>query len=249
VGLSSAFIKLARAGRLRSAAKPSTCAQLRQVLSELVANRASTTGSFELVRSWNQDSPGSILFFMSDVTRILQQIDRGDPTASKELLPLVYDELRKLAAARLANEKPGQTLQPTALVHEAFLRLIGGDAEQNWDSSGHFFAAAAEAMRRILVEQARRKQSLRSGGKHNRVELPDVAAEEPADSTDLVALDDALKKLEDLHPRKAQLVKLRFFAGLTIERAAEALAIATSTADADWAFAKGWLKLEMRKRE
>lgn len=186
---------------------------------------------------------------MSDVTQILQLIEQGDSVASQQLLPLVYDELRKLAAARLANEKPGQTLQPTALVHEAFLRLVGGDVEQNWDSSGHFFAAAAEAMRRILVEQARRKQSLKAGGDHNRVELSEVAADEPAESTDLVELDDALRKLEDVYPRKAQLVKLRFFAGLTIERAANALGIATSTADADWAFAKGWLKLEMRKRE
>ena len=187
---------------------------------------------------------------MTDVTQILSKIEQGDSAAAAQLLPLVYGELRKLAAAKLAHEQPGQTLQATALVHEAYLRLVGGgEAQQNWDSRGHFFGAAAEAMRRILVEQARRKRSLKGGGEHNRVEMSDVAAEMTSDSTDLVELDSALKKFEEVHPRKAQLVKLRFFGGLTIDRAADALGVATSTADADWAFAKGWLKVEMRKSE
>lgn len=186
-----------------------------------------------------------ILVMMSDVTRILTEIENGDPSAVDQLLPLVYDELRRLAASRLNNEKPGQTLQATALVHEAYVRLVNGDEDAQWNSRGHFFAAAAEAMRRILVEQARRKKRLKAGGHLNRVALTDV---EPATSQnlDLVALDEALAELETRHPRKAKLVKLRYFAGLTIQQAADVAGIATSTADADWAFAKSWLKRHLR---
>jgi RNA polymerase sigma factor (TIGR02999 family) len=182
---------------------------------------------------------------MNDVTRILSAIEDGDPSAAEQLLPLVYDELRKLAAQRLAQEKAGQTLEATALVHEAYLRLVDGDKAQHWNSRGHFFAAAAEAMRRILVEQARRKRSLKAGGNRRRL---DLAALEPAvggPDLDLLALDDALQQLARRDPRKGELVKLRFFAGLTIEQAARALGIAPSTADEDWAYARSWLRLAM----
>lgn len=182
---------------------------------------------------------------MSDVTHILSAIEQGDPQASEQLLPLVYDELRKLAAQRLAQEKPGQTLQATALVHEAYLRLIGDGAEQDWNSRGHFFAAAAEAMRRILIEQARRKRSSKGGGKLQRMELDEAQLVIPSPNVDLIALDEALNKLADHDSRKAEIVKLRFFAGLTIRQAAAALGIAESTADADWAYAKSWLRVEL----
>ncbi len=184
---------------------------------------------------------------MTNVTQILSQIEQGDPSAAEQLLPLVYDELRKLAAARLALEKPGQTLQATALVNEAYIRLVGAENPQQWDSRGHFFAAAAEAMRRILVEQARRKKTLRSGGGRQRISLSVVEPESSPGEVDLLGLDEALDKLATSHPRKAQLVKLRYFAGLTIAQAAETLKIATSTADADWTYAKGWLRLELEK--
>lgn len=183
---------------------------------------------------------------VSDVTRILEAIDRGDPRAAEQLLPLVYEELRKLAAAKLAHEKPGQTLQATALVHEAYLRLVAGASPPEWSGRGHFFAAAAEAMRRILIEQARRKRTLKVGGARERDELTDVAQEPAGDPLDLLALDEALQKLERQNPRKAQLVKLRYFAGLTIEQAAQALGVAPSTVNADWVYAKSWLRLEMR---
>jgi RNA polymerase sigma factor (TIGR02999 family) len=189
---------------------------------------------------------------MSEVTHILSQIESGDPAAAEQLLPLVYDELRKLAAAKLSNEKPGQTLQATALVHEAYLRLMGkpgvsGERESPdaWDSRGHFFAAAAEAMRRILVEQARRKASLKQGGHLQRNDLDACEIEAPQRTIDLIALDEALARLEALDRRKAELVKLRYFAGLTIQEAATALGIADSTAAADWAYAKSWLRLEL----
>jgi len=183
---------------------------------------------------------------MSDVTRMLSQIESGDPSAAEQLLPLVYDELRKLAAARLAQEKPGQTLQATELVHEAYLRLVEkGEREQSWDSRGHFFSAAAEAMRRILVEQARRKVTIKAGGQVRRVELSHVELAGEAPTLDLIALDEALKKLEAKDPRKAQLVKLRFFAGLTSPQAAANLGVAPSTADLDWAYARCWLRAEM----
>ncbi len=182
---------------------------------------------------------------MNDVTHILSAIEQGDPAAAEQLLPLVYDELRKLAAQRLAREKPGQTLQATALVHEAYLKLVGPEAAPHWNGRGHFFGAAAEAMRRILVDNARRKASARAGGGLERVDLAEVdsAAEDP--SVDLLALDDALDRLQALDRRKADLVKLRFFAGLTNAQAAEALGISSSTADNDWAYARSWLRLAM----
>jgi RNA polymerase sigma factor (TIGR02999 family) len=181
---------------------------------------------------------------MTDVTQILSQIESGDPTAAAQLLPLVYEELRKLAAAKLSCEKPGQTLQATALVHEAYVRLVDRENVRAWNSKGHFFAAAAEAMRRILVDNARRKQSIKGGGEHARIELDDhlVTTDRPID---LIALDEAMDKLAMQDSRKAELVKLRFFGGLSIREAAVALEISESTADADWAFAKAWLKLQM----
>jgi RNA polymerase sigma factor (TIGR02999 family) len=179
---------------------------------------------------------------MSEVTRILSAIDQGDPHAAEQLLPLVYDELRKLAAVKLAAEQSGQTLQPTALVHEAYLRLVEPDRpDQQWNSKGHFFAAAAEAMRRILVENARRKHRHKRGGGRARIALDglDVAAPETAD--ELVALDEALTQLAAADPQAAQLVKLRYFAGLTIKQAAEVLGISSRSADFLWAYAKAWL--------
>ena len=186
---------------------------------------------------------------MSDVTHILSAIAQGDPHAAEQLLPLVYDELRKLAAQRLAQEKPGQTLQATALVHEAYLRLVDADKADNWNSRGHFFAAAAEAMRRILVEKARRKQRLRHGGEvHIRpLEEHEPAIAAPVEGIDLLALSDALDRLEAASPRRAQLVKLRYFAGFTLPEVAQMLAISQSTAEADWTYAKTWLKREMEK--
>ena len=181
---------------------------------------------------------------MSEVTLILSGIEAGDPHAGERLLPLVYDELRKLAAQKLAQENPGQTLQATALVHEAYLRLVDVEQAQHWDSRGHFFAAAAEAMRRILVENSRHKKSAKGGGQLQRVELHERLAV-PGEDVDLIALDEALDKLAKLDARKAQLVKLRFFAGLTLREAADALGIAESTADADWAYAKSWLRVEL----
>jgi RNA polymerase sigma factor (TIGR02999 family) len=182
---------------------------------------------------------------MNDVTRILSAIEQGDPSAAEELLPLVYEELRKLAARELSQEKPGQTLQATALVHEAYLRLVDVETTQHWDSRGHFFSAAAESMRRILIDQARRKETKKAGGQNQRVEL---SAAEPAldgPTLDLLALDEALQKLEAKDPRKAELIKLRFFAGLSNQQAADVLGIAASTADLDWAYAKCWLRIEM----
>jgi len=182
---------------------------------------------------------------MSDITQILTRIELGDAAASSELLPLVYDELRTLAAARMQQETPGQTLQATALVHEAYVRLVDSSDTQTWNGRGHFFAAAAEAMRRILVERARQKASLKGGANHRRVEMLDFEQPERAPALDLIALDDALQKLHSLDSRKAELVKLRFFAGLTIQDAAKVLGISSSTADNDWAYAKCWLRVEM----
>jgi DNA-directed RNA polymerase specialized sigma24 family protein len=205
---------------------------------------------------------------MSDVTRILSQIHSGDPAAAEQLLPLVYDELRKLAAAKLANEKPGQTLQATALVHEAYLRLVGeaekpevrsqkSEAKQptsdlrrltsdGWDSRGHFFAAAAEAMRRILVETARRKSCERHGGKLARceAELEELAKAEITDPLMVLAVHEAIDRLAQRSPRKAQLVKLRYFLGCTISEAAEILGVAAATAEEDWTYARAWLRRE-----
>jgi RNA polymerase sigma factor (TIGR02999 family) len=184
---------------------------------------------------------------MSEVTRILCAIEEGDPHAAEQLLPLVYDELRKLAAEKLAQEKPGQTLQATALVHEVYLRLVDVEEAQHWNSRGHFFAAAAEAIRRILVEQARRKLADKHGGGRLRVDLPeDLAAPAPR-RDDLVALDEALSRLERHEPDAARLVKLRYFAGLSHQEAAEALGISRGAADRLWALARAWLFRELSK--
>jgi RNA polymerase sigma factor (TIGR02999 family) len=182
---------------------------------------------------------------MSEVTRILSAIEQGDPHAAAQLLPLVYDELRQLAAQKLAREAPGQTLQATALVHEAYLRLVDVARVAHWDSRGHFFAAAGEAMRRILVENARRKRRLKRGGDQQRVDLDDVAIVAAGPSDDVLALDEALTKLAQKHPARAELVKLRFFAGLTMSEAAKVLGISTSTADRYWTYARAWLYREI----
>ena len=182
---------------------------------------------------------------MDAITQVLHAIEQGDPHAAEQLLPLVYDELRTLAAQRMAQEAPGQTLQATALVHEAYLRLVDTNTPQSWDSRSHFFAAAAEGMRRILVERARHKQSLKAGGDRHRIELADVEPAVASSDDDLLALHEALDKLEAQDKRKADLVKLRFFAGLTNEQAARALGISSSTADNAWAYARSWLRLEI----
>jgi len=183
---------------------------------------------------------------VSDVTRILSQIEQGDPQAAEQLLPLVYEELRKLAAVKLSQEKPGQTLQATALVHEAYLRLVDHTTPQEWENRRHFFGAAAESMRRILVEHFRQKKSLKRGGHLDRVELNDIEpAILPLACDDVLALNDALQKLELLYPRQAAITKLRFFAGLSVAEAAEALEVSVATAENDWAYARSWLRLEM----
>ncbi len=180
---------------------------------------------------------------MNDVTHILSAIERGDPEAADQLLPLVYDELRRLAARRLAHERPGQTLQATALVHEAYARLVGSGQPPRWEGCGHFFAAAAEAMRRILIDRARHKQTRKAGGGRRRLDLDDIEPALEDDGDRLLALDEALRQLEAEDPRKAELVKLRFFAGLTAEQAAAALGVSTSTAEKDWAYARSWLRV------
>jgi RNA polymerase sigma factor (TIGR02999 family) len=202
---------------------------------------------------WHRPADRITLRNMTDVTRLLEAIQQGQPQAADALLPLVYDELRKLAAAKLVQEKPGQTLQATALVHEAYLRLVGdrekGKADQFWNGRGHFFAAAAEAMRRILIEQARRKRALKAGGERQRLDAEQIAelADEPStEALDILALDEALKKLERKNPRQAELIKLRYFAGLTLQEAADAMGLAVSTVSADWVYAKSWLRLEMQ---
>jgi len=182
---------------------------------------------------------------MHDFTQILSQIEAGDPIAADKLLPLVYDELRKLAAARLAHENPGQTLQATSLVHEAYLRLVGSGAERTFDHRGHFFAAAAEAMRRILVEKARHKKSLKAGGQQKRVELASIDADNKGRGPEILALNEALERLEIEDPRAAELVKLRYFVGMTILETAAVLGISAATAKKDWAYAKTWLRAEM----
>jgi RNA polymerase sigma factor (TIGR02999 family) len=184
---------------------------------------------------------------MSDVTRILSAIEQGDPKAAAQLLPLVYQELRTLAAQKLAQEKPGQTLQATALVHEAYLRLVGPADDHRWENRGHFFAAAAEAMRRILVEAARRRQADKHGGGRVRVELPADLPAPAARPDDLVALDEALSRLERHDPAAARLVKLRYFAGLSHQDAAAALGISRGTADRLWALARAWLFRQLSK--
>jgi RNA polymerase sigma factor (TIGR02999 family) len=181
---------------------------------------------------------------MSDVTRILSAIEQGDPHAPEQLLPLVYAELRKLAAQKMAQEKPGQTLDATALVHEAYLRLVGA-GESEWDNRGHFFSAAAEAMRRILIEQARRKQRVRHGGGRKRLELDEACSVVLAPAADLFALDDALTRLSVRDPVRAELVKLHFFVGLTMAEAARILGMSLSTAERNWRFARAWLFAEL----
>jgi RNA polymerase sigma factor (TIGR02999 family) len=189
----------------------------------------------------------AILIAMSDVTQILNAIEQGDPHATEQLLPLVYDELRKLAAQKMTQETPGQTLQATGLVHEAYLRLVDVKQAQQWNSRGHFFTAAAEAIRRILIDQARRKQSHRRGGGRRRedIEHVEIAAAEP--SLDVLAVNEALERFEQVDPLKARLVKLRYFAGLTIPEAADALGISSTTADRHWAYARAWLHAELKK--
>jgi RNA polymerase sigma factor (TIGR02999 family) len=184
---------------------------------------------------------------MNDVTRILSAMEQGDPDAAEQLLPLVYEELRKLAAQRLANEKPGQTLQATALVHDAYLRLVDVDRAQQWNSRGHFFGAAAEAMRRILVERARRKRRIRHGGDLRRVDLVDAEAAAPADDEQILLLDEALTRLAAARPQAVELVKLHFFAGLTLEESAPVLALSPRTTRRLWAFARAWLRRDMER--
>ena len=183
---------------------------------------------------------------MSDVTQILSQLEAGDSSAAERLLPLVYDELRKLAAAKMAQENPGQTLQATALVHEAYLKLVDVGRVPPWDSRGHFFAAAAEAMRRILVDQARKKATEKRGGDCQRVPLEGIADELNLSLDDFLDLDDALTRLEESDPQAAQLVKLRLFAGLSVEDAAKSLGVSARTAYRDWTFAQAWLLRELR---
>jgi RNA polymerase sigma factor (TIGR02999 family) len=193
----------------------------------------------------NCASFGLFLPFVDDITYLLNAVEQGDPGAASQLLPLVYEELRSLAAQRLAHDKPGQTLEATGLVHEAYLRLVGSDAQQHWNSRGHFFAAAAQAMRRILVENARRKKSLKHGGDRDRQDLQgdDVAAPEP--SEDLLALDEALNKLAEGNKQAAELVQLRYFAGLTLPEAAQMLGISPRSAGRLWAYARAWLRREI----
>ncbi|MBW8039674.1 MAG: sigma-70 family RNA polymerase sigma factor [Planctomycetes bacterium] len=183
---------------------------------------------------------------MNDVTRILNAFEKGDIRDVDKLLPLVYEELRLLAAQKLSQERPGQTLQATALVHEAYIRLVGSEA-QDWENRGHFFKAAAEAMRRILIENARRKKSLKRGGEHLKVDLDSAAAAIEEKSDELIALDEALTKLEVEDSLKAELVKLRFFAGLSIDQAAKVLQISRSTAIRHWSFARAWLFHNIKK--
>jgi RNA polymerase sigma factor (TIGR02999 family) len=182
---------------------------------------------------------------MSDVTRILSAIEQGDPAAAEQLLPLVYDELRRLAAQKLAHEPPGQTLQATALVHEAYVRLVGADKAQTWDSRGHFFAAAAEAMRRILIDSARRKKSHKHGGVGKRVELEHIDMASLSSPDEYLVFDDALAKLAREDPDAAQLVKLRYFAGLSVEEAAELTGLSRTSAYERWAYARAWLHCEL----
>jgi RNA polymerase sigma factor (TIGR02999 family) len=184
---------------------------------------------------------------LNEVTRVLSAIHQGDPQAAEQLLPLVYDELRKLAARKLAEEKPGQTLDATALVHEAYVRLVDTDKNQHWNGRGHFFAAAAEAMRRILVEQARRKRADKHGGGRVRTDLPEDLARPEGRTEDVVALDEALTRLERHDPDAARLVKLRYFAGLSHQDAAEALGISRGAADRLWALGRAWLFRQLSK--
>jgi RNA polymerase sigma factor (TIGR02999 family) len=181
------------------------------------------------------------MFSMTDVTRILNAIEQGDPSASDKLLPLVYEELRVLARQRLANEKPGQTLQATALVHEAYLRLVGKDNDQSWDNRGHFFAAAAEAMRRVLIKRAEEKSAQKRGGDRKRIDLDSVTAALDTPAAELLELSDALNALDEVDLEAAKLIKLRFFAGLSLKEAASSLGMPVRTADRRWAYGRAWL--------
>jgi RNA polymerase sigma factor (TIGR02999 family) len=207
-------------------------------------------GGLERLSGYNRRCPNArrTVGIMSGVTQILERIEAGDGQAAEQLLPLVYDELRKLAAARMAQEAPGQTLQATALVHEAYLRLVDTDKAQHWDSRGHFFAAAAEAMRRILVDRARRKRSRRHGGGFERLDLleRDLAVEAPDDS--ILRLDAALTELAKVRPQAAQLVNLRFFAGLTMDQTASVVGVSSRTARRLWVYAQAWLRREIESR-
>jgi RNA polymerase sigma factor (TIGR02999 family) len=185
---------------------------------------------------------------MTAASQLFEAAAAGDPRATAELLPLVYSELRKLAKSQLATERADHTLQPTALVHEVYLRLIGDGPSENWSGRGHFFGAAAEAMRRILVESARRKKSLKRGGGRERLDVDDVPIVAPAPSDELLALDEAIKKLGEEHPRKAELIKLRYFAGLNIDEAARILGISPATAKRDWNYARAWLFHEISRK-
>lgn len=182
-----------------------------------------------------------------ELTRILSAIDQGDSHAAEQLLPLVYDELRRLAAQKLAHEAPGQTLQATALVHDAYVRLVDVDQVQHWNSRGHFFAAAAEAMRRILIDQARQKQTQRRGGGRARQDLDHLAIAAAEPSLDVLAVNESLERFEKVDPLKAHLVKLRYFAGLTVPQAADALGISATTADRYWSYARAWLHADLKK--
>jgi RNA polymerase sigma factor (TIGR02999 family) len=186
---------------------------------------------------------------MTDVTQILRRIEQGDAVAAEQLLPLVYDELRKLAVLKMAQESPGQTLQATALVHEAYLRLVDVDQPQHWDGRGHFFAAAAESMRRILVENARRKGRVKHGGELDRIDIDSVPVIAPQIHEDLVALDEALDRLKVIDPEAVELVHLRYFVGLSGAEAAEMMGISTRTAERVWAFGKAWLRREIAGSE
>lgn len=196
-----------------------------------------------------QDFVGSGQAIMNDVTRILNQIQDHGAGASEDLLPLVYDELRRLAAARLANEKPGQTLQATALVHEAYLRLVGGDEDQSWDSRGHFFSAAAEAMRRLLVERYRAKATQKRGGGFDRVELYDADGGQVEHTFDTLALDEAIGQLAEEDPDTANLVKLRIFAGLSVVDAGNALGIPRTSAFRTWTYGQTWLRMRLANED
>ncbi|MEO2034129.1 MAG: ECF-type sigma factor [Planctomycetaceae bacterium] len=186
---------------------------------------------------------------MPDVTQILHQIESGDPSAAENLLPLVYEELRRLAAQKMAHEKPGQTLQATALVHDAWLRLVDVEKAQHWNSRGHFFSAAAEAMRRILVEKARRQRRLKRGGDLHHVDMAEIEMTISGPSTDVLALDEALTRLGEIKPQIADLVKLRYFAGLSEEQAAQALEMSIATAQRHWTYARAWLYRELNPDE
>jgi len=192
-------------------------------------------------------APGCTRQAMSEVTRLLEAIERGDSAAAQDLLPLVYDELRGLAAYKMAHEPPGQTLQPTALVHEAWLRLAGGESSQRWQNRAHFFAAAAEAMRRILIDNARRKHALRHGGGQERINLETAEIAAPGSDEELLEVHEALDRFAQIDPTKAELVKLRYFVGLTIPEAAQVLGISEPTAKRWWAYARAWLYREIRR--